>query len=535
MLRSHAEDLVMRRLRVVLHTTFGSYYHLQYDSLTININYQSISLQIVNPVFTTDTSQKQYIQKYPIVFFKADTLRVNHLNIRKLLLNQSLTLETILLNNPQLSILLAPNNYTDSTNDSSNQKIVKRNLIRDFELGSLGIEKGSICFIPLIKPNDTLFYGEKINIKVIQAKLKDVGQAGIYERTQLGNILFSMRNVQLNPPKSPYAYEMDQMAFNAHKNIIKCRKVNVYPEQSLLKMSKSSRYQKTFAEVAIGNLLLRGIDYSKIAEQGLNVQYAEIANTHFQVLRNKNKLLNKSDHKKSLQEAIRNIQMPLNIDTLNLRNIFLDIAVHFPKHEEPGTIQIHQINGNLLHLTNREHPEYPLELNVTANIMKTGKLLFQASFPLDKELHTYKANISSMPFEEWNQLISKIADVQIESGNIKSIVLTGKANSMETSGNILFEYRDLQATIFKRDKNGNLKKSTVLTYATNGILRMRNPENDEGIPVSKDYYFRREAYQGQIMLWVGGLIDGIEATLLNARLKKKVDQLEAKQIQERIK
>jgi hypothetical protein len=166
-------------------------------------------------------------------------------------------------------------------------------------------------------------------------------------------------------------------------------------------------------------------------------------------------------------------------------------------------------------------------MDATANIMKTGKLQFHATFPVHTNTHTYQVTISKMPFTEWNQVISTLANVQITSGSIDRILLSGKATSMATEGNIIFEYRDLQATLFKKKKNGELKKAKLLSYITNSILRLHNPDNGETKPIAKEFYFKREPYQGQIMLWVGGLLDGIEATLLNNYLKEKVDDKEA--------
>jgi hypothetical protein len=530
--RNHAQKLVIKRLEVVLAATFGNYYHIQSDSIHVDLTYQSLSIQIIHPVFTTDTLQKQFLQKFPVVFFKADTLAIRKINLRKLLLQKSLYLEGILLNNPQLSIFLNAATVEKTPTDSQ-AKVVKRNLIRNLEFHTLQIQRGNISLLPLNTPDDTLFYGDNINIRITEANFPNLSEEGLFRRATIGNTVITTNDVYFNPPRSPYYFAMDKLFINTKQNVVKCHKVNLTSKKSLYKRSVINTYQKTFGEVEIGSLLLKGVDYAKIAEHSLIAEYAELANTHFSLLRNKTKLLDKTAAKKSLQEALKSLNMTLDIDTVNLYNIHLGILVQFPKHQDPASIRIHHIKGKLLHLSNREHPKYPMELDIRAKIMQTGDLHFVASFPLHNERHSYKATISSMPFEEWNEVISKIADIKIESGNIKKIVLTGEATSMETKGNIQFEYRDLQATIYKRTKSGQLVKSPLLTLATNGLLRMRNPEKDDGIPVLKDFYFKREAYQGQIMLWVGGLIDGIEATLLNARLKKKVDTIEAKKVKER--
>lgn len=531
-MRNYLQEIIMHRLQSEIEATFGNYYHLDYAEIKTSIDNNTFTIKIVKPFFSTDTLQHDFVAKYPVVFFKADSIEVGGINIQKLFISQSIELKTIALNNPNLVFLLQKPPKKDTA--AQKEKVKNpRKLIDEIVLKNLSIEKGNVNILHLSNASDTLYYGEHINISITNARIPTQAAEGIYAASKVDNIFFSMSNVRFYPEKSPYSFFMGDLKFDAKLNTLSCRKVSLYPEKSLLRMSKNSKYQKTFASIQIGNIFLRGIDYHKIGEPALNVKYAEIANSHFSLLRNKNVKLNKAQYKKSIQEALFSIKLPLKIDTLNLKNIHLSIDIYFPKQTNPATIKLHHINGTVLHIDNNKYNKKPMLLHAKATIMQTGKLVFDASFPVHKQTHTYKADITNMPFAEWNQVISRLANVQLSSGNIKHIQLNGSATSMETSGNILFEYRDLQASVYKQDKNGKLKKAKALSYITNRFLRLHNPDVGETKPVSKDYYFKREPYQGPIMLWIGGLLDGIEATLLNERLKKKVDQVEAQKVKTR--
>ncbi len=531
-LRNYLQEIILHRLQTEIEATFGNYYHLDYAEIKTSIDNNTFAIKIVQPVFSTDTLQQDFVAKYPVVFFKADSIEVGGINIQKLFISQTIELKIVALNNPNLILLLQKS--TQKMVDGQKEKKKKpRKLIAEIFLKNLKIEKGNVNVLHLSDPTDTLYYGENINLDVTRLRIPTLAPEGIYAASNVDNIFFSMSNVRFYPEKSPYSFFMNDIKFDAKENSLNCRQVSLYPEKSLLRMSKTSKFQKTFASIKIGNIFLRGIDYHKIGEPALNVKYAEIANSHFSLLRNKNILLNKSQYKKSLQEALLSVKLPLQIDTLQIKNIHLSIAIYFPKQTTPATIKLHHINGTILHINNDVKSRQSILLHANATIMKTGKLVFDAAFPIHKQTHTYHATISNMPFAEWNQVISQLANVQLTSGNIQNIQLKGQATAMETTGNILFEYRDLQATIYKEDKKGKLKKAKALTYLANGFLRLHNPEKGETKPVSRDYYFKREPYQGPIMLWVGGLLDGIEATLLNERLKRKVDQVEAEKVKTR--
>jgi hypothetical protein len=491
-----------------------------------------ITIQIIQPVFKTDTSQKYYLKKFPAIFFKADTFEVGGINIRKLLFDKSIELNVFSLHNPSVVILLQPNRDTAAAEAILDQQ-PDNNGIYQIGLDNLHIWGGAISFIQLQRPEDTLYYGNKINIELSGVTIPTQAKEGIYKTSTIKNVLFTMSNVAFNPTKSPYSFLMNEVNFNAKKNIVTCRGVSVYPEKSLSSMSKSSRYQKTFAQININNILLRGLDYAKITESELRVNYAEIANSTLFLLRDRNIKLNKSLQKKCFQEALLDIKFPMEIDTIGLRNIHLNIMVNFPGQTDPATIRIHHINGSFLHTNNEAFSNKEIYFHATAKIMNSGDLIFDATYPINTQTHTYTASIKSMPFAEWNGVISKLSNVRIESGTIDHIALKGNATSMETTGSIVFEYRDLQATAFKNDKNGHLKKAALLTFGVNGLLRLRNPDNGESKPIRKNYYYKREPWQGQIMLWVGGLLDGIEATLLNENLKRQVDKVEAVKVKTR--
>jgi hypothetical protein len=524
-LRNYAQELILHRLQAELEATFDQFYNITFESLTTGIEGNTFTIQIIKPVFTTDTSQQYYLQKYPALFFEADTFEVGGINIPMLILGQSIELEVLKLNNPQLVVLMRKEFKPLKQDENSKQK-KSRKLIRELFFEKLKIEKGNIAFIHLQNTSDTLYYGEKINLEISKARIPTLADEGIYNASKIGNILFSMSNVCFYPEKSPYSFFMDEIKFNARQNILNCRKVSVYPEKSMLSLSKTRKYQKTFAEADIGNVSLHGIDYNKIGEPALYVKHVEISNSHFSLLRNRNKLLNKSIYKKTMQELVEAVQFPLNIDTVSLKNIYVTIDIHFPDRKKPATIKLHQMKGTILHVNSSPKARLPMQLHATGVIMKTGKLTFDATFSKKHPTHTYHATITNMPFTEWNEVISRLANVELTSGKIEQIKLDGNATSLETHGNIVFEYRDLQTTVFKKDKLGNNKKAPILTYIANGFLRLHNPEVGKTIPVTKEYYYKREPYQGQIMLWVGGLLDGIEATLLNEKLKKQVDKVE---------
>jgi hypothetical protein len=533
-LRKNIKEILLHRLLKEVETTFGNYYHVTYSNIELSVENSFFTINITNPVFRTDTTQKEFLTQYPPIFFKADHFMVGNINIRQLILGQTLKIEQIELANPNL-LILTNTLHTHKTTETKPQKTKpNRKLITDVLVDKLTITKGDVNLIHFYNLQDTLYYGEDINLDITKAEIKTQAQEGILEASTIGNIVFSMNKVRLHPSYSPYSFWMQSIKIDVSKNTVNCRKVVVYPEKSLLKLSRKAAYQKTFAQIAIGNLFIKGIDYKKLAQKEVNIKQIELSNAHFNLLRNKEKKLNKSLVKKSFQQLLANIHVPIKIDGIKLHNLHLTFKLYFPTHKEPALIQLKHINGTLSEINTYKGHTKPIRLHATATIMNKGKLTFNATIPQHKKTHSYNGVITAMPFTDWNQVLSKMAPVKIESGMVHRIQFSGIAGTSETSGKLTLTYSNLKATIYKKQVNGELKKAKLMSLVANTFIQTNNPAKGDSLPTSTPFYFKKEPYQGQIMLWVGGLLDGIEGTLLNEKVKQKVDAVKEKKKKEKV-
>ena len=517
------QKLILHRLLVEIEATFGNYYHLEYDKIDLDINHKKFSITLVNPKFTTDTTQKQFIQKYPPVFFIADTVAVLGIDIKSLYFAQTVNVENVFFSNPELSYLLTNNDSLEAAQPTTQN----RKQIAEISINEIKINKGNISFMPLSNTADTVYYGEQIDLLLSKLYIPLKDTMAIIKTSTIDNLVFAMSNVQFKPKQSVYSYFMKHLSINLNENIVLAESINTIPNVSLLKMSRKEQYQKTFAKATIGNIVINYIDFKKLINGEIDIKKLEVANSKITLLRNKEKEIDTHDYKYSLQHHLKNLGYRLKIDSVVLKNLAIDFILKFSNHPESAVIPIKNIKGLLTNVTNHIESKSKIKLTASGNIFNKGKLQFNAAFPVQQNTHTYKATIGTMPFYEWNSLINKISPVNISDGKINQIIIEGQATDFETNGTIIFTYSDLEVQVNKTDKKGATKKSKLVSYFANKLIYESNPRKVNEMPETFSYYFKRELYQGQMMLWIGGLVEGMQATLLKKGIKQKVDKMEA--------
>ncbi len=523
-LRVHLQKLVLHRLLTEIETTFGQYYHLDFGQLETSIDFRHFSIRVLRPVFTTDTTQLAYLSKYPPVYFKADSLLIKGLNLRSLFLGKNISLREIQLSNPSLLLLTRDSSLRDSLVPSPKNK---RKLIQSIRLGLLRIEDGDVRIVAYKRPTDTVYYGEAIRLTLTSARLPLQAPGRVIDNLRLENLVYRMNKVLVQPLNSPYAFEMQELHFDFAGDSMHCRDLKLLPERSLLKLSRQARFQKTFAKIALGDMAVYGIYFKELSAKKLQARKVVLQDARFFLLRNKAKKPDGTLVKKSFRENLAALPFSLFIDSLQLVDMTLEFQLYMPGKTLPAIIRLTKANALITHLHNHPDSSQLTLLKLKSNIMERGKLRFEASFTPGKQVHAYQGHIAAMPFSDWNQVIGQMAPVNIEGGQIDGIDFTGEAGDMETKGTILFRYHDLKAGIWKVDKDGHQKKARILSATVNMLLHQNNPAVGKKEAESKRFFYRREPWQGPVMLWIGGLLDGMEATLLSEKNKARV--AEAKQ------
>lgn len=523
--KKQLQKLVLHRLLAEVETTFGHYYKLEFDDLQTSLDFSHFSIRLIKPVFSTDTLQGAFLNRYPPIYFSADSLLVNGFNLSSLFFGKNIRLQEIVLANPSLLLLTR-----DSSRHDNRQGLPKRRrkLIENVILRRLRIADGDIRVLNTHRLRDTVYYGKAIDLTLTDARLALQQTGHLIDQIQLKTLVFAMEKVVIQPINAVYAFEMERLIYDLAGDSIHGKNMHFLPDRSLFSLSQQATYQKTFAKIALGDVALFGINYRALEERRVEVRKVSLRHARFFLLRNKNKVADPKLLKKSFRQALAALPVKLHIDSLLLVDMQLEYQLYLPDKSQPAIISLTKANGLITQLHNLDNPKLLTQLRLKSRIMANGKLDFRATFTPGRAEHSFEGQIFSMPFSDWNQVIAQMAPVQVISGTIDDIRFSGTAGDMASKGNIVFRYHDLRAGVNRTNKAGEVRKSSVLSGVANFILRENNPPKGKTEAESHVFNFRREPWQGPVMLWVGGLLDGMEATLLSEKNKARLATVKLK-------
>jgi hypothetical protein len=534
LLRAKIQDIALHRLKVEVEATFGNYYHLQFDSIETAVIDQTLNIRIVNPVFTSDTTNSIGNDRFPTLFFKANEFVVGGIQIAQLLLSSKLEVGSIILKQPKLVVLNhLGHKPTQQAPDSVAPTKTNRKLISQISLHRLVLENGSIAAMNLNRPNDTLYHALDLTLAVDGLKIPLSKTIQPLKAATLTSLHFTMDDVAFNPTKGDYHFNINHLDFHLPQNELNCKQVKVIPKSSLIQISRKMRFQKTVATFKLGNVSLFNLNFDELANGRIHLQKLIIANSIFDLLRNKEKELNIKAVKPTFQQSLHKLTIPLHIDTVQLKNVSLRFQLKMANKNKPALVSLTKIQAQILGLNNAKQNKKPIRLNANAVLMKTGKLHFSASIPPHLQWHTFNGVVTTMPMSEWNPLLEAMAPVRIENGKINKLTFSGKAYAQTATGNFAIDYQDLDLTIYKKSKDGSLKPAKLLSFTAKKLIRQSHSVHTNESINRVQFSIRKEPYQGQIMLWIGSIIEGMESTLLPNTLKKQVDVLENKQLEKR--
>lgn len=523
--KEQLQQRVLRRLLAEIETTFGNYYQLEVKELQTSLDFTNFSLRLIQPVFTTDTLQRDYSNRYPPIFFQADSVLVSGLNLRSLFFGKDIRLHEIILSNPSLKLFSHDSTKNDNFQTKANNK---RKRIDNISLAQLRIEAGDISLLNVHRQMDTLYYGESIDLTLGQTNLALQQSGPFLKQLRLKSLVFAMENVEIRPIGTAYAFEMERLIFDLAGDSLSGKNMKLLPDRSLLQLSRQADYQKTFAKIALGDIAVHGINFPALANNQVELKKVVLDNARFFLLRNKNKVTDPKLFKKSIRQTLADLPVQLHIDSLLIKNMQLEFQLYMPGKSKPAIVRLDRANGLITQLHNKSSSKVLTHLSLKSRIMAHGKLDFQATFTPGKLEHSFKGKIYAMPFSDWNQVVAQMAPLQISSGSIDGIQFSGMAGDMESRGKIIFRYHNLRAELSRTDKSGRIRKANLLSSATNLMLYESNPRTGKQLPDAQSFHFRREAWQGPVMLWVGGLLDGMEATLLSEKKRARLRSMQQK-------
>ena len=485
---------------------------------TPKVKNQQISIEELN----FSTSEKHIIGKHLVIKPKErnnlqdqfemqiPSFSMNGLDIDKVYKNYQYFFESIIIERPLLFLF---NNAKDSIKINP----YKVNLYTHFEsfadvFATKNLKVNDIG-LTVIK-NGNRFVQEKISFDLTNFRIDNKPSSNFLHSTDFA---FSIQNFKRQNAGKDYQFAIGKSTYSSKYDRFKATDLQIIPTVSKEQFNKQNTFQTDYFNGSIDSVIIDHPDIHKWFEDNeLSGRSLSANGLVMDIYRDKRLPFNNDKRPKMLQDLIKELPYPVQIDSLKLINSTIKYNEQPAQGEEPGQIKFSNINVSLKPFTNMKSinakiPDFTV--SGSANIMDSCQMSVSMNYMMNHPDNMFTASGSLKPFNMriLNPVLEPLAMVSIKSGKVDKFRFYFRADRTQARGQLLFGYDNLRISVLEL-KDGNTKEAKFASFLANSLLlRSKNPRGKELIP--DEIYFHRDQRRSTLNYWWKSVFSGIQNTL----------------------
>lgn len=479
-----AQLIFTSKVKTVLEEEIPPSINVSYEALSTNVLFGEISLNKVNA--------KHLVHNLD---FEAESITISGLRYLPLLLNGDITIVDLTVRSPKMI-------YYHPSEKNSTSKPAKKAPVKTYVIKKFNIENGSF-----VVRNTSLDSTD--TVEGIDFSISDIlyGPESAKE-----DIPFSYGDFKLNTKKGysrinklEYA-TFEQMYLSpgegGFKNFV------WRTQYSPTRLSQKISTEHDHYHLKIEDISLRKWSFDiKNQQPYLYLSELQLQSPIFQVYRDK-LLPNDTTHKKLYNKTLRDMQMDLQVDTIQISDGLITYKERVEVDVEPENISFSDIEAIIDNLHSRGQGETTVAIN--AKLMDNGPFSLDWSFdPLNKA-NTFlaKGSLSNFQTESINPFLKSNLQAEVK-GTVQQMYFTISGNELESQGDIKMKYDNFEFTVLKKNRLGVNK---LLTTAVNLFTKKGHKTDEDGFRHGSFTVKRQQDKSFFNYLWISlkaGLLDTV--------------------------
>lgn len=249
----------------------------------------------------------------------------------------------------------------------------------------------------------------------------------------------------------------------------------------------------------------------------INASHVEIQSADANIFRSK---IPKDDPKiKALySKMLRSIKIPMNINTLDLKNSVLVYEEDTPESMGPGKLTFSNFNMNVKNLNSAKAKGTPTKVDIKINcsFMNLSPLAVNWGFDVadQHDNFTISGKTSNLPANGINPFIRPYLHVTATAGTIQEMLFNFKGNPAGLHGTFNLKHKDLKIAVLNKN---NHEKKGFLTAVANVFLKSNSGNYPESVTVEN---VERDPTKSFFNLFWKGIEQGLKKTLIGKNVEK---------------
>jgi len=520
--------LILKGIEYLLERNFQSRINSNPDR-AYNITYEDFDLHTLFKGVTLDEVSIQPLNETggTVITGSVDYATLKGLVWIELLFGKRLSIREISFEQPVFEITLS----TDTVKKTSGNGIQAMfgDILSRANLKSFSIQNGSVI---LKEPQSGVIKGQvkKVNIQADEIETDSIRLKNIIPFL-MGNLIVDIEDV--NYDLNEYTQlSLGSIDYNLQDKEMVLHDISMGYTIDWIEVSKRVGIQTDIIEVAIKTLAIHQLEPSNqfYTDLDIKAETIDIDSLHIKLQRNKNFQRPPDVLKPMFKEMIDNIPIALDLDSVRIRNSSVTYSELGAKKEESGTIEINQINGNIVGITNVPELQQnlgQLSANLTAILSGQAGMNVVLIVPYKGESFTLDVEVGNMELSKLNPTLTPLAGVEIESGQLSKIKYQMNASRYHSQNKLIFDYSDLHMNMVKESDDHTAKKRIFLSAMANAAIRNNNMPDQEKY-LTAEYQSERNLYRSPVNYIIQGLIQGITHIVPGKNVQKAIEKKKKK-------
>ncbi|GHE46344.1 AsmA family protein [Sphingobacterium griseoflavum] len=516
------KPIVEEKLQEVIKKSTDSLYTLSYDKLDLNLAVGNVTLE--NAALVPDTAvyaRLEATQQAPdnVYHIRLKSLKIKRFGIIDMLTNKKLTIKSISLQDPAIQLTNKYHAYNDTVASKPKKTLYEsvKDVLQSVNVRDIDMENVSFKYAKITDGKSADFAVKDIQISVHDVLIDETSLADTSRLMYTKMVEIIVPGFTYNFANGIYQAKFDELKINTRDQNILLTNVDYKPVMNKAAYFKKKGKNVTMADLHFDTLRMEQLDFRALLDNQQTIaKKVQLKNGHAKLYNDKRypkspkNQIGQAPHQKLLR-----VEQLIDLDSVFVENIDVVYGEMSGKYYREGEISFNKASGVLTHVTNdsmRLAKDKYLKADLRAKVMNSGNLHATFSFDMLSKngAYSYTGNLKPMQAPSFNRILTPLLNVEIGSGNIRSVRFTMEGNDYRSWGDFRFEYDNLKINLLNDE--GDRKKKKMLSFLVNQlIINDSNPDANEVYHVGKVNHKRVPEHTFFKNLWQS-LLDGIKQT-----------------------
>jgi hypothetical protein len=295
--------------------------------------------------------------------------------------------------------------------------------------------------------------------------------------------------------------------------------LSLQPRYSNQEFGRHLKFYKDRYDINFKSVSFNNIDWYKLfLGEGFTARHAEFKTGSMEVYADKNIPPSpKSKIGNFPHQLLARLELPVNIDTILIRNFEFTYKELSNKTQKTGNVTWTDISAQLTNVTNvpeKIAADKMVKVVAQSKIFDAGNFSVEFLFDMTKTKDgdfTLDVNLGPMDGQVINTASKTLGLFEVNSLSIKKLKAHIIANSYTARSSVLFVYDDLKITALKPEEDSKqLKKKKFLSFLANTFIINKSNTVEEAQP--KYVTYKRDPQRSFFSLIWKSLLKGITST-----------------------